>query len=410
MAAVELGEVRAGSADELDLGRRRAQRARQRVPQVRLGDVRAAREHAQSDDASRRAVRDRVDASRGPRRDPRRRCARRAAACPPRRPRVGGRRPLRRPRVELDEDRGDAVGATAPTRASVPRRRHGSGTGRGSQHDVGHRRPVATSETGAGADPGDRSGPRRSAVNATDCAITAPGSMRTGNGSESGVLYVLYDASVQLRWSSISKTSPVKSARAATPSCVHASEPMSIAGWCGATASGNVVRRSSPDGSHDERLARERRRVQHDEAQPVGQELGVGGRLERHRDPVGLGRDGEDGRESAPNPRIASRRRHPPSNRSDRLDRRRHGVPVAIRGPRGCSAQRAAVEREVGHLVAAQLEPPRPSSTSTGSGRRRPTRSSSAASSGVVTAPTSRRRRRTWSRSRTRSRRSRGTP
>jgi hypothetical protein len=69
-----------------------------------------------------------------------------------------------------------------------------------------------------------------------------------GNGSASGVEYVLNEASVQFRWSSISNTSPVRSSASATEPAAQSSPATSTAGWCGSIQNGNAVAVLPPDG------------------------------------------------------------------------------------------------------------------------------------------------------------------
>ena len=54
-------------------------------------------------------------------------------------------------------------------------------------------------------------------LNSTDWRMVVPALISTGNGKSSGVPKVLKDASVQLRWSSISNTSPAKTTLARRP-------------------------------------------------------------------------------------------------------------------------------------------------------------------------------------------------
>jgi hypothetical protein len=76
------------------------------------------------------------------------------------------------------------------------------------------------------------------AVSSTDWWTRSPAETSTGNGFESGVLYVLNEASVQFRWSSVSKTSPWKSSLNRVPSRSHPMEETSMKGWCGLMSTG----------------------------------------------------------------------------------------------------------------------------------------------------------------------------
>ena len=89
----------------------------------------------------------------------------------------------------------------------------------------------------------------RAESNTTDCSMTAPSAMTTGNGRRErravGLVRGVGPVALVLHLEDVAvERRPL----VATPSCVHASVAMSMAGWCGAIATGKACRRTSPSG------------------------------------------------------------------------------------------------------------------------------------------------------------------
>ena len=101
--------------------------------------------------------------------------------------------------------------------------------------------------------------------------------------------------------------------------------------------------------------------MQHDEAEPVARELDVRGGDEPHGEPGRIGADLDGRRDVGAEPAHREPNVAAVGAHVDGLDHGGHGVPVAIAHD-GAHAARdgRAVERDVGELVAAELEVPWP--------------------------------------------------